>query len=217
MIKSLPKSLVERLRKAQEKKGDVRVNTKPMSWEFPYKNSDRLMSRLKNADHRFNRFMQNKDIDGPGKRVREFDVSRNYPKLGKIIFKRTHNRNAKWEISAVQEVVKKHNQMFSPKNYVLKIPRAYAISDKLVVMAKANFPSISEIISSKQVLQTARGRKFFNSLSEKKDGVKNFQKAVSELRKNFSLMTGDEFREDHFIVVGFKKGQFIFVPLIDVY
>jgi hypothetical protein len=214
MLKPLPKTLVERLRKAQEKKGSLQVSTKLVPWRFSYTNADRLMARLKNADHRS---VRQQYINSPGGRVREFDVSRNYPKLGKIIFKRTHNRTAQWEINAVQEVVKKHNQMFSPNNYVLKVPRAYAISDKLVVMAKANFPSISEIISSKQVLQTTRGKDFFNSLSEKKDGVKNFQNAVSELKTNVSLMTGTEFRGDHFIVVGFKKGQFIFVPLIDVY
>ena len=217
VIRSLPKKLVQRLRVANEAKGNYVGNPNGVKKnnEYQYSNFQRLMARLKNIDHRRDRLLAFEGVvHKPGQRVRELDVSRNYPRVGKVALKLVHHASAKQTIGYMKKIVLDHNKMFKPKTYLLKSPIAYAIGIEEVVMAKADFPNIEEIISERN-LCTKRGKTFFKKLEKKGATVGKLSDAYRHAQKNFVKM-GANFHMDHWLVTDYVKGKFVFTPLMDL-
>lgn len=193
-IKSLPNSLVKRLRARVAK--ESRQPDKPG-----------LFDRARNLDHR-----------GFSNRVVELNVSRYFPGV-RVAIKKTHGYTAQDTINIVKRFVRDHNASANPRSYVLVAPKAYAIGQYLLAMAKTNKPSVCEIIGdSKGAGKTQRGKQFFELLKQKY-GIEEsaLNEAFNELaawkRKGAILKC----RIDNVLLLGFRKGRFVFMPLLDVY
>jgi hypothetical protein len=95
------------------------------------------------------------------------NVSRNYPKT-ELVIKRVHGDSAALTLKKIRDLVKWHNRHFTPKNYCLIEPKAYAIDDYLVAMAKTNAPTIEQL-GDELLFEEIRGRKTrrFKKLQEK--------------------------------------------------
>ncbi len=211
-VKPLPKSLVFRLKKVSS----VIV---------------RFLGKMKNVDYRKNDFSRKKIMSENtfewGRRIRQMNVSRNYPEV-KLVVKRTHNdRTATHtELKEIQSRVKNYNKKIKQQkkrneSFVLREPIAYDIGNGLVAMAKTNKPSVNEILGhikyfdSKGVVlssTTIKGTRFFRKLS-KKHGVnkEQLESAAIQLFNEISIMP------TNILLLGVnKKKQFIFMPLIDI-
>jgi len=198
VIKPLPKELIKRLKKVSH-----RLN----------------IGKMKNIDYRTEKNpLQIDNTEFFGYRVREMNVKRNFPEE-KVVLKKIHsNLSAKEKIKKIKEMVREHNKKFKSEKYELREPFAYAINDKTIAMAKADFPSASEILGFLREMTlkpTERGKKFFEKLKKEYNvNEEQLKEAVYEITKNSA------FREDHLLLVGCKKEKnkikFIFVPLIDL-
>ncbi len=195
-VKSLPKKLVKRLRKVA---GQI----------------DRKLGLMKNIDHRqtwINRPVRPAHTTKAwGYRVREMNVQRNFPKT-ELVIKRTHDMPARELIQTLQEIVQRHNRQFTPDTYVLIEPKAVPISAELVAMAKTNAPSVDEILFQGIRQGTRRGKQFFEKLVEKNPGITTA--ALDEAAGKVIARTGIEF--GNLLLLGVKKGKFVFMPLVDL-
>ncbi len=209
-VKKLPRKLVQRLKRLVK-----RENVKNQ----PSRDSDSLriyslLGRMKNIDHRRNDpLLGHAPREATGyfaRNVREMDVSRNYPKE-KLVIKRVHGGTARETIKFVRNLVSRHNNEKKPEKYKLVMPKAYAIGENLVAMAKTDCPSIGEIIGGREY-NTQRGETFL----KEKLGVEKFalSRASDELRKNLSEYLIDY--KSNIIVLGMNRGKFIFMPLVDM-
>ena len=191
-VKPLPKRLVEDLRRH-------------------HRIIDGALGGMKNIDHRRGRNpgVSQRDTHEYGRRIRQMNVSRNYPGV-ELVIKRVHGGTAQRNIDYVREIIREHNRKYRPKRYRLRMPKAYAISEELVAMAKADCPSINEIIGSEKD-KTDRGARFLEQLS-KEHGVQihDLVEAVSEVCRNIDSSTQNS------LVLGYEGEKFIFIPLIDM-
>lgn len=201
-VKTLPKKLVKRLK-----------NASPVI--------SRYLGRMKNIDHRSD--LRNNSIESTstwGRRVRQMDVSKNYPKT-ELVIKRTHKKsvsdsdsNARRTVSFIRGMVKKHNSKYGAESgYVLIVPKAYAIRKDLIAMAKTDCPSIEEITGNPED-RTQRGKMFFEKIQEK------YGVTEQQLDDKFNLLWRRIRRAEpdkgNIVLLGYKKGAFIFMPLVDL-
>jgi len=158
-----------------------------------------------------------------GRRIRELDVSRNYPAIQKVILKRVHDSTARNEIKKVREMVFLHNSNHKPKQYTLKQPKAYPITHDIVAMAKANYPSLEEIIGGwrSKKGKTSRGQKWLKDAESKGATLEKLIEAKEELLDNLDTARVSNFQfpptQKNFLVADYVKGKFVFVPLIDMF
>jgi hypothetical protein len=96
---------------------------------------------MKNIDHRKKRsaIFEEKDTRHWGGRIRQMNVSRNYPKT-ELVIKRAHTSNAIKTIESIQKKVRKFNETRS-EHSILLMPKAYAIGKDLIAMSKINVPT----------------------------------------------------------------------------
>jgi hypothetical protein len=214
--KHLPKSLVNRLRNAsKEREASGRLS-----------DVKRFFSRLKNRDHRFNPGLEKKarfesflkrhpDIfwsqlkgsEGATHRVREIDVSKNYPKVGKVILKVIDNGSKEVLFFKLDNFKK-----VKVKGALIRHPKIYLINDEMFVMAKTNFPSVMECFSSYSTGGTKRGSDFIKKeLKKSKITREEFEKKASEVCDKL----GVGYR--NLLFLGIKKEKPAFMPLPDIY
>jgi len=196
-MKAIPRALVERLR-AWVEKGQGPEYSAAME----------QLARMRIADHR--RGEQNApftDLSQWGRRVREMDVSGNFPNLKTVIVKVTDAHPAKTEIARVKGVVQAHNAKFKPKNYELRMLPAEEIGKDLVAMPKVNAPSLEELRQNR----TKRARNFQNRAKKAGFSVKEVLLAGRTLGKRTSS------KEDRILFLGVKGRRFVFTLLIDTY
>ena len=204
--KTLPRKLVARLTNASEA-------------------LDRSLARMKNIDHRRNHparkvIKTSPEVAGVwGGRIRQFDVSKNYPGV-ELVIKKIHNFRFQKATTELQEIKRKvlvHNQNLINQgikaNYVLREPIAYDLGNGLVAMAKTNKPSLEEIFGCSRLSPTIKGIKFFRKLSKKhKLAKKQLKDAAEQVQKEASLDRGN------LILLGVdKQRRFIFMPLVDLF
>ena len=212
VLKPLPKSLVKRVSNAVSKKfspGDI--------YSF--------LGRANLIDHRkgtlSKRGISRKSTAEWGTRVREIDVSRNFPSVGKVVVKRVHSCSgspllARTTIEKVKKDVQRHNRSYNPKNYRLLYPRAYEVGTDLVLMSKTKFPSVTEILGSAQDEPTRRGKSFFKGLAKtQRVNESVFHNELLEAAKQVSSRTNIDLY--NLLLVGYEKRQFVFVPLVDLF
>jgi hypothetical protein len=212
-VKPLPKKLIERLKSLVKKRAKRagRAEANKTFW------------RMRNADHREQKEKTTSSF------VKKFNVSRNFPFEKEIVIKMVHGRDtAKQEIEQIQSIVREHNKKFHPENYVLREPIAYDLGYNFVAMAKVNKPSLVEILyafaasSNKRMLSsdyggTLRGFSFFSKL-QKKYGVTKIQLAIAaeEVTERTELSMHRLSMHNILLLGVNKKGQFVFMPLIDL-
>ncbi|MFH0954906.1 MAG: hypothetical protein V1777_02285 [Candidatus Micrarchaeota archaeon] len=184
---------------------------------------DRFLGKMKNIDTR--RHLQSiqdltdpewgtihllpTDTQYPSRRVRQMNISRNYPSTS-LVIKRADNASAQEVIDFVKQKVRKHNKKFGTKDYILLEPRAYAISQDLIAMAKTRAPNVADILYGGE--GTGAATLFFDNLCKKN------QSRIS--KKNLSQVTGTISRRTNWarhniLLLGFSKGKFVFMPLVD--
>ncbi len=213
--KPLPKKLVSRLKKITDKR-EQRKRFKQGKEEI----SGNLGS-MKNIDHRRNDpeikqllALNPKNISSAGGRVREMDVSKQFPGI-KLVIKKIHVApNSIKEINEIKKIVKSHNKSFEPENYVLREPIAYALGNGLVAMAKTNKPNLDEILGSNG--KTIRGQEFFRKLKKKHRVTKT---QLNEAFGRFYRRTKTkyiDFPTRNILLLGVKNGKFVFMPLVDL-
>jgi hypothetical protein len=225
-VGTLPKPLVVRLRKA------VSYGEKPVRWpEVNVRRHEKVMGRMKNADHRHYREggWGWDSIHLFGGRVRELDVHRNYPELGQVIIKRVHEIEALRLIRLLRRTVDMHNGRYPNKSYTLRKPVAYAIGERYVAMRKVAYPSVAEITGGGYLnvadlkrmwdpnFATARGFKFFEEVARghPKCTIAALKEAVMELEYNTDAVY-HSIHNTNILLTGFEKEKFVFVPLMDL-
>jgi len=193
-VKRLPPALVSRLRRIVKRR------------ILFGRDLERGFTKLINIDHRYPR--RRGDTISI---VRKMNVSRTFPGA-KVVIKKAHTFNdAKREIAFVLKRVREHNQKFKSDTYVLRRPIAYDLGGKFIAMAETNFPSLFEISQPTwPIKKETRGKRFFNDL-KKKHGFteKQFCQAAEQITKRTGIL------EQNMLLIGFKKGKFIFMPLMD--
>lgn len=197
-VKKLPKKLVTRLKKAAPA-------------------VERFLGSMKNIDHRKDfpeaRGIQKNSTHAWGRRVRELNISRNFPRTKSVVIKMAHSVGAEGTIKTLSEKVREHNKRFGKENYVLLEPKAYAINRDVLAMAKANNPNIHEIIGSGrwQEDKTRRGKIFFKKLKNKYNvSEEQLETAAEQVFERTGIQRAN------LLLLGFKKGKFIFMPLVDI-
>ena len=198
-IKRLPESLVQRLRQLVKKSGKQRAFT--------------ALGRMENIDHRRD-YLRVEGVPHKhsttdwGRRVRQMNVSRNYPNVD-LVIKRTHGFSAEEAKAHLEEEYRQFNQA-KPTKFVLKKPIVYVIGPDLLAMSRADFPSIAEVIGGRDY-ESPRGTDFFHGL-ETKHGIsrEDLRVAFKEWKKGHSFKRNT-------LLLGFQKGKFIFMQLPDIY
>ena len=220
---TLPKPLIIRLRKV------IAHGERIVEWPTITR-IEKVMARMKNADHR-GELVKGMHMPTyfPGGRVRELDVHKSYPAVGKVIVKRVHEITAPRLIRLLRRMVDMHNARFPSKLYTLRKPVAYALNEEYVAMRKVSFPSVAEIVGSgyfslatnikqwdgKSV--TARGTEYFAELARKHPACTKeaLMRAVTELEYHTDGVY-HRIYDSNVLLTGFANGKFIFVPLIDL-
>ena len=145
----------------------------------------------------------------PGGRVRELNVSRNYPGLKSIVIKRDDFGDAKSLIDTIRNMVEEHNRN-PAERYALFKPHAYAISQELIAMAKTENPTINEV--AKQ--NTERGKKMARKLEKHGLTREKLFQAVEELDSHPTPFVGTH---RNFMVLGAKDGKLLLMPFLDIW
>ncbi len=219
----LPNKLVQKLRDANQRKGHAPAHKMPpKNIYLRQTNLERLFDRLKIIDWRRKRQSrkENTHIDDWGFRVRELDVSRSFPGVGKVVVKRIHARETIPKITRkIQDFIDEH--LNNPaKMYSLIIPNFYQLGRSHIIMQRTNLPTLSEFFSSSSNVslntlkfQTRKSKKFYKTL-QKRNGFKDvdFVSAVQELHRR-ARGTKNTYR--NFVLIDYKKSQFVFMPLPD--
>jgi len=221
VIHSLPKKLVKRVKLIAKRKAPSQL--------------EKLALRLKNMDHRnldlkeLSLASNKSELNVPGGRVRKLGVNRNYPGIKEVILKKVHGSNvgegnALETIRYLRKLVNTHNKVFGQNYYYLDKPIAYHVGKQFVLMAKADKFSVDQLLrqppsekfESYTHLSPPSPGKFLSEISL------HTKKPVSELRvqldRSISLLNKrTQLGRENFLVVGYKEGKFIFVPLIDLF
>ncbi len=200
-VKPLPKTLILRLRRILKKRNKVHgINDLVSSLE-----------KMKNIDHRKKWLVEQYGNGLEYSRVRQMNVSRNYPKLG-VVIKKMHYSD---DLNKLRQRVRNHNKRKNAGklNYELKMPIAYSLGQDFVAMSKTNKPNLTEILSPLKYGGTRRGKNFFKEL--KKKHKITLQELEKSARKASSLTKLDHC---NILLLGInKQGKFVFMPLVDVY
>lgn len=202
-LKPLPNSLVERLRKGFAKPERLQ-----------------MLKRMENIDHRSGKLVRwmraASEIEMPGKRVRQMDISRNYPQV-KLALKVPHGTTERFvtaqeTIDRVHGMVDIHNQRFKKETeYRLLKPYAYAITPKLIAMSKTDAPSVEEVLGGrKNQERTERGIRML-CLLKKRNGLQ--KEDIERIAQTLRLRTG--ILDGNMLLLGAEKGKLVFMPLVD--
>ncbi len=200
-VKPLPRELVARLKRVGRKIGreTFKEGGNPIGPR---------LGRMKNIDHREKdprRMAFPTDTVGWGGRVREMNISRNFPDV-KLAMKRAHHGTARETIVEIRKRVESHNAEYKPQEYVLRMPYAYAISRDLIAMSKTNAPSLEEVVRQ----ANPRGRKVLEMLQAQGFTLEKLR-AVSQL-----VVKRTGWRDTNLLVVGTSKGKLLLLPLLDL-
>ncbi|MFA6268721.1 MAG: hypothetical protein WCW13_02895 [archaeon] len=215
--KRLPKKLVRKLR-AYKKAG---VLTPP------------LLGQMENIDHRKNHPQAILDAlrlkflwetaDHPGARVRQMNISRNYPKMKKgrhtteLVLKRVHEGTAKEIIAWAKNTAKALNKSERYPSFVFVPPTAYPIGKDILAMPKVYLPTAATLL--KDFMGHENSRVFWNNL-RKKDEQKWWraynQRATDFFAHElFDVYTKTGYDLDDLLVVGFKGNKIVLMLLPD--
>ncbi len=150
-------------------------------------------------------------------------VARNYPRFADVVIKRLHGdypRNIAGEIffgssadhivQGLREAVARHNQTYDvgKDRFVLLPPNAYPISGKFVAMARTNAPSVEEILHPRN--RTERGRLLWRRLADR------HRLELRDLVQATKLVGGRTgITRQNLLFLGYRKGKFVFMPLVD--
>lgn len=138
-------------------------------------------------------------------KIREMDVSKNYPEIGVIVLKRTEALDAKQKLNLIHKLINFHNTNHNPTYYSLKKPIAYPLGERYILMAKTEKPSLEEVLAG----STRRAKTFMDQLSTEGANLAMLKQAKIELEKNIGYLPKDIF------IIDFKEGKFIFMPYIE--
>lgn len=182
--------------------------------------SDELVERLTRAGARLRKMqvrMRSVDPRNPlahaegssylfTQRVRAMNVRRNF-KEPEIILKRTHgDTNAKDTVSEIGRMVDEHNSRPPSGRYEFLRPHAYAVAVDLIAMAKTLKPTVADILSD-----TRKGVAYFTRLKQNSPITKDaLAAAFSELHRRTRI------KGEHVLLVGYSRGKFLFMPLLDL-
>lgn len=216
-VKPLPRNLVKRLRKLAKQ-----AHKKPNRVSI-------AVGRMENVDHRkdYGAHAGSRVFPDPidtrrwGGRVRQMDIKRNYPGV-ELVIKRVHAATAQFVIDRIKQRVSSHKKKARRNDpYVLHKPFAYAIDEYHLAMAKTDFPSLTEILSRLErpdlESKTSRGQAFFSELQERNPRLKETI-TIEKLEEAFlRLKERGNFARGNILLIGFKKGKFQFMPLLDVF
>ncbi len=221
--KRLPKTLVERLEKTMSGRG--------------IKNFYGAMKKMENVDYRRDllTLSDGPSLHWPGEKVRAMNVSKNYPKIGKVVLKRSHYKDdlaerglepdTLNEIERVIKTVRRHNrQPYADRRaYVMLEPKAYEVGGGIIAMHKTDKPVVAEIICKDGKFQTKRGNQYLERL-RKRHGFKlvnrrRLRTAVDLAERHTREILKHSSLDEHtLLLLGVnKKGQFVFMPLIDIF
>lgn len=198
-VKPFPLALVKRLRAL------VKYEVKRKGNET---RAYKLLGRMVNVDSRAGSDFGKRAPSGTfiyPWRVRELNVSKCFPET-KVVIKRTHEATALRTISFVNRNIKFFNSSF-PKApcRLLRLPM-YAIGERLVAMPKVIYPTIKEVLGEKK-----EAREFLEKLGRKHGlTLSEFERASVFLRRH------SYFFLSNVLLVGYKKGQFLFMPLAEI-
>lgn len=210
-VKKLPAKLVKRLRAFVSKFGGNRP---------PSERVNRWLGRRKNVDHRREApslaEVSRTNVRHPGRRVRQVDVSRNFPGTEPVI-KRVEQRDAKYVLDFVRGFVSRHNKEIRPSRYRLAMPKGYEIGRHFIAMSKTNAPAVSEILRPAGKGGTERGKRFL--LEKLKGDRKSLTRAWAEMSENLKSLNIDflDTAPDNYLVLGVQKGRIVFMPLFDMH
>lgn len=169
-----------------------------------------------------------------GHRVRELNVKRNSPRQ-RIILKAAHVRTiyrmtneeidghpkakrdyqpmtAQQTIDEVNAMVEKYTKYLHRHDCILLKPNAYAISDKLIAMSRANYPPVVEVVTFPKHLHlpTAQGRRMLKRLETAGFTPEIIRASAEEI----SQRTG--FSYSNLMIIGIRKGKLVFMPYVDI-
>ncbi|MCR4368507.1 MAG: hypothetical protein NUV67_01225 [archaeon] len=212
-IKPLPLTLVLRLRR--------------LAKAVPSQKVYRALGKMKNIDHRrekaWAQMPDGRTATVPkgstmhwGRRVREMNVSRNYPGV-ELVVKRTHEHPAKRTIEYLADLFRKVGSA-NPKAFVLRFPHVYEVSNDLIAMHKTDSPSLMEILGGFGS-STRRGKSFFSKLKrEQRASKKDLRLAAKEFSSFFDKGISDPWDVyRNTLLLGYENGKFVFMQLPDVY
>ncbi|HIH21886.1 MAG TPA: hypothetical protein HA222_04490 [Candidatus Diapherotrites archaeon] len=207
----LPKELVERL------KANV-IKAKALGH-----NPHFALGRMKNIDHRKTLApgLSETNTIQPSRRVREMNVSRNFPNT-ELVIKSVHAGSAQEIVSIIERQVREHKKL-SPKRYVLVSLSAHAIDWNLIAMPKIEAPTVLEILGPSEETHlegiTRRGTQFFKRL-KRTCGITEKQLAAafkewSRIEKKRGFTEEEFVQKNNLLLLGFSEGKFVFMPLLD--
>ncbi len=207
-VKPLPVQLVARLKKAAPR-------------------IEKVLGRMRNIDPRKDhpdRLIKNPlDTNEWGSRVRQMNISRNFPGV-KLVIKKHEIRKGNFDskqpavdlVNDMYDVIDLHNSQDVERKYELVKPNLYAIGPNLIAMAKTRRPILDEVVGLDQFRKpSARGLKVLATLKEK-HGIKreDISSAYLDLM-DWSQNHKFQFFAGNMLFLGVKKGKFQFMPLAD--
>jgi len=198
--KRLPPELVRKLR-------NLFTELSKQNPQTAYK----LLGGMKNIDHRRQSIeLPDTNTEMYGRRIREMNVSRNFPGV-KLVIKRAHNKSAQKTIDDIMKKVREHKIMNRGKEipYEFVAPHAYAIGAQLIAMHKVDIPSVYEIRGEQP---TERGREYFKKL-KRKYGVTDEELELA--KKHLVGQIG--ISSANILLIGVRNGKFVFMPLLDYF
>lgn len=228
-VRRLPKELISRLRRYHAGWGLKKTSKKiPGDAEKKVKtNSKHVFDKLEIIDWRRNsvrsKFPTNQFFQAYGLRVREMNVSRNYPNVGKVVLKRIHQEETIQKIKRTLSQLRRAHFINPARRYQLKMPIFYKIDEQTIAMAKTSKPSLGEFFKNKHQVSllglesiTPSAKNFYQKL-KKQHGFSDldFVSAVQELQKMDRKTTKINF--SNFLLLGFEKEKFVFMPLPDTF
>ncbi len=247
-VKPLPKTLIQRLQKthsiwgkkrtAKTIKRSTNIKTlrgrvigivtgppKIVTKRIKKKNSAHVFDKLTIIDPRINSrkkyFPTNEFYQEFGLRVREMDISRNYPEVKKVVLKRMHIGETFTRIKKRLSILFENYKTNPPKNYLLIKPIFYRIDRQTIAMSKSNIPSLRDFFPGPHQLglsflkpKNSKAKKFYEKLKAK-HGLTDldFISAVQELdirdRRTINISFGN------YALVGVENKKFVFMPFAD--
>jgi hypothetical protein len=246
MLRKLPKPLVRNVkglyqREIKKQRGQLRKAGVKDTRRLELHRIEGFFTRLPIADHRYftdpeirNKIdsrleagpMQDKRYLTKGNQVRFLNVSRRYPKIGRIVIKRDDNNpSGHLTLTQLKKIVQKHNKEHQEKtnNYLLRAPTAHHIGGLFIAMAEAQYPSLHEILGfgpreknekkedREKIQQTPRGRVLLSELTQNKNISR---KQLIEIMETVVKRTGLPPR--NIALIGIQKGKPILMPLVDI-
>jgi hypothetical protein len=212
----LPNKLVSRLR-------TVVKNAEKRGHDIP-----RFLGKMPNVDRRMEydrKKMWIFPFDKPeefaraeiqGSRVRQLNISRNYPKKAsgkpgvELVIKHAHTDNAKITLDTVGRKVREFNKEVKNPGFFFVAPKAYVVGKRLIAMSKTEAPTIEELIVSSD----PRAIKIVNDLSGKlnispKKLILTIHNAAEMIGDYTNISRGDIF------VMGVKNGKLVYMAAPD--